>query len=108
MFLVRFSYDFAPSDRNEVMDLIRREVDAANAKNLKARLLVPLTRGDGAPALEYELEVPTLDSLESFREHGIDSAAESTHEWARELSRLLKKPPAVSMYRIGEGARKGS
>ena len=100
MYLVRFCYDVTPSDRDAVMELIRQEVEGAEAKNHQARLLVPLTRGAGGAALEYELEISSLDALESFREQAIDSDEGATREWMRRFSDLLVAPPEVTVYRI--------
>jgi hypothetical protein len=55
MYLVRFSYDLLPANREKAVALIRREVDAAKARGLKARLLVPLTRGRGAQEIRLPL-----------------------------------------------------
>lgn len=41
MYIIRFSYDFLPVHRTQVIDLIRREVEGARAQGLHARLLVP-------------------------------------------------------------------
>ena len=100
MYLVRFCYDVKPADRNRVIELIRAEVEAARARNLTARMLVPLTRGAGDAALEYHVELPRLDALEDFRERAIDASRERTHEWMRSLSDLLIVPPTVMIYRI--------
>ena len=51
MFLARLSYDVLPVHRQSAIGFIRREVEAARASGLKARLLVPLTRGPGGAAL---------------------------------------------------------
>ncbi len=55
MYLARFSYDVPPADRQRALDLIRREVEAARREGRTARLLVPLTRGQGGAALELEV-----------------------------------------------------
>lgn len=44
MYLARFSCDLSPVNREQAVQLIRREVAAAHASKLHARLLVPLTR----------------------------------------------------------------
>jgi hypothetical protein len=100
MYLVRFCYDVSPSDRDAVIDLIRREVEGAEANNHQARLLVPLTRGATGAALEYELEIASLDALETFRDRAIDSDENATREWMRRFSDLLVAPPEVTVYRI--------
>jgi hypothetical protein len=100
MYLVRFCYDLKPTDRDVALKIIREEVAAAAAKGSPARLLVPLTRGPGCPALEYELEVESLDDLEAFRDHGIAADETATHHWMRAFSELLVAPPTVTVYRI--------
>lgn len=102
MYLIRFCYDCSPKDRNAVVAAIRKEIAAAADKGFAARLLVPQTRGRDAPALEYELELPSLDALDEFREHAIESSEDATHDWMRSLSELLVAPPAVAIYRIDE------
>jgi len=67
MFLARFSYDLLPVDREKAIGFIRKEVEGAARNGLHARLLIPLSRGKGCPALQFELELTSLDQLESFR-----------------------------------------
>jgi hypothetical protein len=71
MYLARFSYDVLPINRHRAMELIRREVAAARQSNVKARLLVPLTRGQGGASLQFEVEMTDLDQLDQFRRRGI-------------------------------------
>ena len=72
MYLARFSYDVLPVNRDRALEFIRREVQAAKRKGLSARLLVPLTRGSsGAPSLQFEIELTSLDQLEQFRHQGV-------------------------------------
>ena len=54
MYLARFSYHILPVNRHRALELISRELKAARGKGLNARLLVPLTRGQGAPALQFD------------------------------------------------------
>ena len=61
MYLARFSYDVLPANRQRAIDLIRREVEAARSDGRNARLLVPLTRGHGGAALQFEVELGSLD-----------------------------------------------
>ena len=68
--LARFSYDLLPVDRDRAMGFIRREVEAARAEGLSARLLVPLTRGEGGAALQFEVELTSLGQLETLRHRG--------------------------------------
>ena len=56
MYLARFSYDVLPANRQRAIDLIRREVEAARREGRNARLLVPLTRGQGGAA-QFEVEL---------------------------------------------------
>jgi hypothetical protein len=67
MYIARFSYALLPINRQRAIDLIRREVDAARRNQLKARLLVPLTRGHGGAALQCEVELDSLDQFDRFR-----------------------------------------
>ena len=68
MYLARFSYEFLPVNRMRAIDFIRREVAAASGNGLNARLLVPLTRGRGDDAaLQFEVELTSLDQLDQFR-----------------------------------------
>jgi len=101
MYIVRFSYDFLPVHRRQAMELISREVEAAQARGLTARLLVPLTRGQGGASLHYEVELQSLDALDDFRSTGIGSA-ERTGDWMHELSSLLTAPPLVEILRVAE------
>ncbi|HEV8340352.1 MAG TPA: hypothetical protein VGR25_11960 [bacterium] len=102
MYLVRFAYDVLPVNRDRAAGLIRQEVVAAKARGLSARLLVPLTRGRGEPALEYEVEIPTLDTLDEYRTTAMGSA-KKTQDWMHEFSEFLTQPPAVTVYRLDEG-----
>lgn len=99
MYLARFSYSVLPINRDRAIELIQREVEAARKKKLTARLLVPLTRGPGGAALQFEVELATLDQLESFRERGIQSE-EETGRWMHEFSEILLAPPEVELLRI--------
>ena len=54
MYLARFSYDVLPANRQRAIDLIRQEVEAARKEGRNARLLVPLTRGQGGAALSAD------------------------------------------------------
>ena len=99
MFIARFSYDILPVNRQRALQLIRRELEAARAKGLNARVLVPLTRAHGAPALQFELELRQLDELEQFRQRGVGSSQE-TGDWMHALSEILVSPPAVELLRL--------
>jgi hypothetical protein len=93
MYLARFSYDIKPADRERGIGLIRREVETATNRGLKARLLVPLTRALGGPALQFEVELTSLDQLEGLRD-------EATGDWMREFSTILLSPPGVEVLRV--------
>lgn len=100
MYLARFSYSVLPVNRDRAIEFIQRELAAARRQNLEARLLVPLTRGHNGAALQFEVELPTLDRFDTFRERGIDSE-EETGRWMREFSDILLAPPEVELLRIG-------
>jgi hypothetical protein len=99
VFVVRFSYDFRPVDREAALAFIRREVAAAHERGLPARLLVPLTRPQGGPALQFEVELESLDQLDPFRQRGVGSPDE-TEDWMRGFSEILSSPPAAEILRI--------
>ena len=99
MYIVRFSYAVLPQNRRKAVDCIHREVAAAGKRSLKSRLLVPITRAPGAPSLQFELELKSLDQLEDFRSHGIGSKA-ATAKWMQAFSRILLSPPAVEILRV--------
>ena len=101
MYLARFSYDVLPVNRQRAVEFIRREIEAAHANGFKARLLVPLTRPQGGAALQFEVELPSLDQLEEFRHRGAGSEQE-TSEWMHAFSEILVSPPAVDILRIDE------
>jgi hypothetical protein len=100
MYVARFSYDLLPVNRQQGVDFIRKEVDAAVRDGLKARLLVPLTRGQsGGPALQFEVELTSLDQLDQFRSHGVGSA-DDVKNWMHEFSKILTAPPCVEILRV--------
>jgi hypothetical protein len=99
MFLARFSYDVLPANRNRAVELIRREVEAARTKGLNARLLVPLTRGEGGAALQFEVELKQLEELDQFRHRGVGST-EETGNWMHSFSEILLAPPQVEILRV--------
>jgi hypothetical protein len=99
MFVVRFSYDFLPAFRSRAIDFITREVEAAKDQNLVARLLVPLTRGPGGCALQFEIELERLDLLEQFREQGVGTR-DQTADYMKQFSEILTAPPTVEILRI--------
>jgi hypothetical protein len=99
MFLARFSYDILPVNRQQAIELIQREVEAARGKGLNARLLVPLTRGRDGAALQFEIEVKQLDELDQFRQRGVGSSDETGH-WMHRFSEVLVSPPQVEILRV--------
>ncbi|HZN26948.1 MAG TPA: hypothetical protein VFB75_22175 [Burkholderiales bacterium] len=101
MYIARFSYSVLPINRERAIEFIHREVEAAAGKQMKARLLVPLTRGHGGAALQFEVELRNLDQFEQFRERGIESDQE-TGQWMHGFSEILLCPPEVELLRIEE------
>ena len=73
MYVVRFSYAVSPVNRRKAIGYIQREIEAAGRSSLKSRLLVPITQAPGAPSLQFEAELKSLDELEAFRGHGVGS-----------------------------------
>ena len=106
MYIARFSYDVAPVNRQRALDFILREVEAARRDNLNARLLVPLTRGQGGAALQFEVELievelTSLDQLDGLRRRGVGSS-EETGNWMHAFSEILTAPPSVEILRVVE------
>ena len=99
MYIARFSYSVLPINRGKAIDFIQRELKAARAKKLTARLLVPVTRGHGGASLQFEVELASLDQLEQFRERGIDSG-KKTANWMHAFSAILLAPPEVELLRV--------
>jgi hypothetical protein len=103
MYLARFSYEFLPVNRPRALDFIRREVEAARGNGLNAKLLVPLTRGRGdGVALQFEVELTSLDQLDQFRSRGIGSR-EETGDWMHAFSEVLTAPPCVEILHVDDG-----
>ena len=101
MFLARFCYDVAPASRQRALDCIRQEAEAARKRGLNARVLVPLTRAHDGAALQFEIELTSLDQLEGFRHKGVGSK-EETKDWMHRFSEILLSPPAVQILRVDE------
>jgi hypothetical protein len=101
MYLARFSYDVLPINRQRAIDFIRSEVEAARQTGLSARLLVPLTRSHGGAALQFEIELSSLDQLDQFRQRGVGSSSE-TASWMQSFSEILVAPPAVEILRVDD------
>jgi len=98
MYLARFSYHVAPANRERALTSMRQELDAAHKKGLDARILIPLTRAHGGPALQFEVALKSLDQLEDFRHRGAGSR-EKTSDWMHGFSEILLAPPAVEILR---------
>lgn len=99
MYIARFSYAVLPVNRQRAIDFIHREVEAARRKQLNARLLVPLTRGPGGAALQFEVELASLGQFDQFRDRGMESE-QSTGNWMRAFSEILLSPPEVELLRV--------
>jgi len=99
MYLARFSYDVLPVNRERAINFILREVKAARGRGLNARMLVPLTRGAGCAALQFEIELAQLDQLDQFRERGVGTS-EETGNWMHAFSEILSAPPLVEILRV--------
>jgi hypothetical protein len=99
VYLARFSYDVLPVNRQQAVDFIRQEVEAARRDGLTARLLVPLTRGHGDAALQFEVELTSLDRLDQFRHRGAGSG-EADRGWIHAFSAILVAPPHVEILRV--------
>src|SRR5690606_40450536 len=93
----RFSYDVLPVDRERALEFIRGEIEAARRDGLQARLLVPLTRGPGGAALQFEVELSNLEQLEQVRHRG--GPDDDTGDWMRDFRQILQAPPAVGLLR---------
>ena len=99
MYVARFSYEVLPINREQAIDFIRGEVEAASRARLKGRLLVPLTRAHGGSSLQFEVELEKLDQFEAFR-HGALESQNKTDNWMKAFSKILLSPPAVELLRI--------
>ncbi len=104
MYLARFSYDVLPINRGRAIDFIRQEMKSARDKGLNARLLIPLTRGEKGAALQFEVELTSLDQLDQFRQSGVEST-ERTGRWMHGFSEILTCPPEVAILRLVEADR---
>jgi len=100
MYLARFSYDVLPIHRERALEFIRGEIEAARRDDLHARLLVPLTRGPHGAALQFEVELGSLEQLEQVRHRG--GPGEDTGEWMRAFSEILRSPPEIEILRVDE------
>jgi hypothetical protein len=98
MYLARFSYDVLPVNRERAIDFIRGEIEAARRDGLHARLLVPLTRGPGGAALQFEVQLSNLEQLDRVRHRG--GPGKDTGDWMRAFSEILQSPPEVEILRV--------
>jgi hypothetical protein len=101
MYLIRFSYDVLPTNRQRAIEFIRREMKAAREQGLTAKVLIPVTRGRGGAALQFEMELTSLDQLDQFRQRGL-SSNEETGNWMHAFSEILLAPPIVEILRVDE------
>jgi hypothetical protein len=91
-----------PTNREQALDFIRGELQAARDSGLNGRILVPLTRGHGGrPALQFEVELANLDQLDQFRSRGAGTS-ENTHNWMQDFSKILTASPCVEILRAEE------
>ena len=67
---------------------------------------MPLTRPPGGPALQFEIELTSLDEFETFRHRGVGSG-EETGNWMRDFSEILVAPPTVDLLRVDNGQPAG-
>jgi hypothetical protein len=86
---------FCRWNRQRAVDFIKREVQVARARKLKAGLLIPLTRGHGGAALQFEIEMTDLDQLDQFRR---DDAG----QWMHAFSKILIAAPEVAILRVDD------
>ena len=100
MYLARFCYDVLPVNRQRAIEFIHREVEAARANRLNARMAVPLTRGHGErAALQFEVELTNLDQLDQFHNRGVGSSQE-TGDRMHAFSEILTSSPCIEILRI--------
>jgi hypothetical protein len=104
MYLARFSYDIAPKHRDRALQSMEQELESARKQGLEARILIPLTRSHGGPALQFEVALTSLDQLEKFR-HGAAASRDDTSSWMQAFSEILTAPPAVEILRVQEPQR---
>jgi hypothetical protein len=99
MYIARFSYEVLPVNRQQAIEFIQREVQAAQGQGLTARLLVPFTRAHGGASLQFEVELTNLDQLDRFRHRGVGSGSE-TEKFMHNFSAILLAPPWVDILRV--------
>jgi hypothetical protein len=91
MYLARFSYDVAPANRDRALKSTRQELAAARKNGLDARILIPLTRAHGGPALQFEVALTKLDQLEEFRHRGTGSKHKAG-DWTHASEKFYSHP----------------
>ena len=99
MYVVRFSCAVSPVNRRRPSATFNARFEAAGRSSLKSRLLVPITQAPGAPSLQFEVELKSLDQLEAFRSQDIGSKG-ATAKWMQAFSKILLSPPAVEILRV--------
>ena len=102
MSIARFSYEVLPVNRQRAIDFIRQEVEAATINGLNSRLLVPFTRAPSGPALQFEIELTSLDELDRFRSRLAIAFREELETGSRRVSEGHSGRPALrrpSAYR---------
>ena len=62
---------------------------------------MPFTRGPSGPALQFEIELTSLDELDQFRSRGLGSS-EETAQLLHSFSEILLSPPCVEILRAKE------
>jgi hypothetical protein len=100
----RFSYDVLPADRRCAIDFIRQAARSARGKGLKARLVIPLTCGDGDRVLRCEAELNGLHRRREFCPAGIGSS-EQTGRWMQALSEVHICRPEMTVVRVINGGQ---
>ena len=100
MYIARFSYDVLPVDRDKALEFVRREAAEAERTGLRARILVPFTRGPGSTAaLQFEIELTSLDQLDQFRQRSAETSS-GMDEFMHTFSQVLRSPPIVEVLRV--------
>ena len=107
MYVARFSYDVLPVNRQRAIEFIRRELAAAQKRHLNARLLVPVTRGRDGCALQFEVQLDSLDQLDRFRSDAVEESDKKTGEWMHAFSEILTAPPAVEILKVDANGARG-
>jgi hypothetical protein len=75
--------------------------ESARRDGRNGRLLVPLTRGQGGAALQFEVDLDSLDQLERVRHSGGDPGEDAAN-LMRAFSEILLAPPEVEILRVDD------